>query len=197
MYEFTPKASWTTMTAPRAAPSGGASYGGIGPPVVSSSIVRVSTGAPSVSGGGIEGGAQLGDVPARLIRSLAGQHPPHERAPDYHTVGRPRRRHSLLGRRDPNTEQDGHIARRFAAPAHLDRLAGEGRPLTGHAQQRHAVDEAARPIADGTEAVVRSRGRCEQHGFHTRGVGGVAPAVELVERQVGNDRAVDPGVGEL
>src|SRR5207248_8365964 len=147
MCEFTPKASWTTMTAPRAAPSGCASYSGIGPSVVSSSIVRVSTGAPSVSGGGIEGGAQLGDVPACLVRSLAGQHPPHERAPDYHTVGRPRRRHRLLGRGDPGTEQDGHVAGRLAATAHLDRLDGAGRSFAVRAQHRRDLDAAALAIA--------------------------------------------------
>src|SRR5712691_8140657 len=196
MYEFTPNASWTTITAPRASPSGRASYSDIGPSVVSSSMVRVSTDAPSVLGGGVEGGAQLGDEPSRLLRSSAGQHPPHERAPDYHTVGRLRSRHGLLRRRDSHAEQDGHVAGRLAAATHLDRLTGEGRPLAGDAHQRHAVYEAARPIADGTEAIVGGRRRREQHGFDTGGVGGVPPIVELVQRQVGNDRAVDPGVGE-
>src|SRR5437588_30831 len=139
MYEFTPKASWTTMTAPRASPSGRASYSDIGPSVVSSSRVRVSTDAPSVLGGRVEGGAQLGDEPARLFRSVAGQHPPHERAPDYHTVGGLRSRHRLLRRRDPHAEQDGHVAGRLAAPAHLDRLTGEGRSLAGRGGLGHAL----------------------------------------------------------
>src|SRR6266516_3024942 len=165
MYEFTPNASWTTMTAPRASPSGRASYSDIGPSVVSSSMVRVSTDAPSVLGGAVESGAQLADEPPCLLRSSAGQHPPYERAPDYHTVGCPRSRHRLLRRRDPHTEQDGHVAGRLAAPAHLDRLTGEGRSLAGHAHQRHAVHEAARPIADGAETIVRGRRRRKQHGL--------------------------------
>ena len=45
--------------------------------------------------------------------------------------------------------------------------------------------------------VVGRRGRGEEHGFDPGGVGGVAPTVELVERKVGDDRAVDAGVGEL
>src|SRR5512143_2749267 len=116
MYAFTPNASWTTMIAPRASPFGRASYSGIGPCAVSSSMVPVSTDAPSVLGGGVESGAQLGDEPARLLRSPTGQHPPHECAPDYHTVGRLRSRHGLLRRRDPDTEQDGHVAGRLTAP---------------------------------------------------------------------------------
>src|SRR4051794_14573806 len=155
MYVFTPNASWTTMTAPRASPSGRASYSGIGPSAVSSSSVRVLMDAPSVSGGVIEGGAQLGDEPGCLVRSIAGQHPSDERTPDYHTVGGLRSRHRLVGRRDPHTEQHGHVGGRLATPAHLDRLVGEGRPLAGHAQQRHAVQEAARPIADGAKSLVR------------------------------------------
>src|SRR5947209_15266522 len=190
MYEFTPNASWTTMTAPRASPSGRASYSDIAPSIVASSMVRVSMDAPSVLGGGVEGGAQLGDEPARLFRSVAGQHPPHERAPDYHTVGGLRSRHRLLRRRDPHAEQDGHVAGRLAAPAHLDRRTGEGRSLAGHAHQRHAVHEAARPIADGTETVVGGRPRREQHGFDAGGVGGLPPTVELVQPQRRDGRAV-------
>src|SRR5215211_7587979 len=185
MYEFTPNASWTTMTAPRVSLTGRASYSGICPCVVSSSMVRVSTDAPSVSGVGIEGGAQLGDVPGCLVRPPAGQHPSHQRAPDYHTVGRPCSCHRLRGRGDPHPEQHGHVGCRLATPAHVDGLVGEGRPLAGHAQERYAVYEAARPIADRAKPLVGSRWRREQDRFDAGGVGELGG--EPLGARVGDD----------
>ena len=85
-----------------------------------------------------------------------------------------------------------------------DRLAGadpshrawrrERRAFAGDAHERHAVHEAAGALADGDEPIVGRGGRGEQHGLDVVRVGGVGPAVELVEREVGQDRAGDAGV---
>ena len=70
-------------------------------------------------------------------------------------------------------------------------LGGERSAFTGDTQERHAVDEPPRPLANGHEAVVGRGGRGEQHGLDLVRVGGVGPTVELVERQVGHDPGGD------
>ena len=117
--------------------------------------------------------------------------------PDDDAVGRGRGLDRLLRRRDADAEQHGRSVTALQSPAHLappaPRAASRS-PVTP--MQRDAVDEAARPLADRCEPLVGRRRRGEQHGLDARGVGRVAPAVELVEREVGDDRAVDAGVGE-
>ncbi len=186
------------MTAPRASPSGSRFV------QRHRSICGVEVERSGVHGVLLQSPA----APSRAVRSSAtyraassGPPPVSTRRtsalPTITPSAAPRSCHRLRGRRDPHTEQHGHVGGRLAPPTHLDRFVGECRPLAGHAEQRHAVHEAARPFADRAKSRVGRRGRGEEDGFDPGGVGGVSPTVELVQGQVGDDRAVDAGVGEL
>ena len=111
------------------------------------------------------------------------EEPADERAPD----DRRRRRAAAAstacsGVEMPTPSSTGRSVAALQRRAHLVRLARELRPLPGDAHQRHAVDEAAGALADRAQPVVGGRRRGEQHRLDAGGVGGVAPAVELVER---------------
>ena len=189
------------MTAPRASPSGRASYSGIGP------SARVELERSGLVHGMllqspadvIEGGAQLGDERgARLVRARRRQHPSDERAPDYHAVGRASQPPPPApGVEIPTPRSTG---RRWspcsAGPSRPPASARVARsPVTPSSDTPYKKPRDRSQIA--RRRVVGRRGRGEEHGFDAGGVGGIAPTVELVERQVGDDRAVDAGVGEL
>ena len=99
----------------------------------------------------------------------------------------------LLGRRDADAEQHGLVGHRLAAAgpsrSRVTRRARRAR------RSRRAATRRRRSRCDRSqiarEPVVGRGRRREQHRLDAGGVGGVAPAVELVEREVGNDRAVD------
>ncbi len=137
-----------------------------------------------------------------LTNSCAASGPPpcsrrgDERAADDHAVAELRGFDRLLGVGDADAEQHRLVGDRLEPTAHLTGLRRQRGALTGDAHQRHAVDEPARPLADGDEAVVGRGGCGEQHRLDVVRIGGLGPPAELVEREVGQDRRRDAGVGE-
>ena len=68
--------------------------------------------------------------------------------------------------------------------------------LPGHAHAGHRVDEAACPGADALHTLGRRRRRHQQDGVDARRIGFGRPGTDLLDREVGDDAAGDPGRGQ-
>ena len=144
-------------------------------PPLGAEVLDHPTLATRHSGRVVERDAELAHERVRGVGPAALQQARDERAPDDHAVGVAARFHRLLGRGDAEAEQHRLVGDRLAALPHLARRGRQRVALAGDAHQRDAVDEAARPLADGPQTIVGRGRRREQHGLHAGAVGRLRP----------------------
>src|SRR6476660_9395019 len=103
----------------------------------------------------------------------------------------------LLGRRDPDADQQWQVRVRTDGRHHLPGRHRELVPATRHAVGSHAIDESVRTGRDRLVPLRGRAGRREQDDVDPARGTDRCEAPRLVDREVGNDRAGDPRRGQV
>ena len=133
----------------------------------------------------------LDDLGAGQVLGL-GQ-PPDQGAADDQAVGHRGELADVLGRADPEADADRQVGLGPEPGDVLGQLGGQRLPLAGDPGHRDVVDEPGRRAGDPHGAVARGRRRDELDQPQVERGRLPAERLRLLDRQVGDDQAVDPG----
>src|SRR5512133_3525893 len=103
----------------------------------------------------------------------------------------------LLGRCDPDTDQQRQVGMRTEGCHHLPGRHRELVTATRHAVRGHAIDESVRSGRDRLVPLMGGPGSGEQHHVDPARGADRCETLGLVDREVGNDRAGGPRPGQI